>query len=253
VPVALTDSHCHLDQLEEVDAALEAAAAVGVARVVAVSQDAASMRTVLELATRYPGRVLAGLGVHPVTVTQRGAEAVATDLALLAERLPDAAVVGEAGLDHKWAVTDAQQDEQAQVLERQFELAARHRKPVNLHSRRCLRQVMEAAAAFHRDTDLHAQLHWFTQSKKLVRRCNDEGLFVSAGPTVLHDSQAAAAACEIADDLLLIETDAPVPIGGVEGHPRRARAVVEKLAALRGVGVEELARCVEANLTRFLG
>lgn len=251
--LSLTDSHCHLDQLGPPGPVLAAAAEAGVERLVAVAQDAGSMEAVLDLAGRFPGRVLAGLGVHPVEVTRRGLAPIQPDLELLDARLGEAAVVGETGLDHKWAATPEQQDEQARALERHFELAARHRKPVNLHSRRCPRQVMEAAAAFHRETGLNAQLHWFTHSKKLVRICNDEGLFVSVGPAAVSDPAAAAVACEIDDDLLLLETDAPVPVGGVPGHPRRVREVAEELARLKGVGVEDLGEHLERNWTRFLG
>lgn len=251
--LSFTDSHCHLDRFGDPAAVLAEAAVAGVDGVVAVAQDAASMAIVLDLAARFPGRVLPGLGVHPVEVTRRGAAAVEPDLALLESRLPEAAVVGETGLDRQWAVTAAQQAEQERVLERHLELAARFRRPVNLHSRRCLRQVLERAAAFHRDTGLAAQLHWFTQSGKLVRASNDAGLYVSAGPAILHDPQAAAVARQIADDLLLLETDAPVRIGGVDGHPRRVREVAENLAAIRGVAVAHLAEQVAANLRRYLG
>ncbi len=251
--LSLTDSHCHLDQFDPPEPVLEAAAAAGVDRLAAVAQDAASMEAVLDLAGRFPGRVIPGLGVHPVEVTRRGLAGIEPDLELLAARLGEAAIVGETGLDHKWAVAPDQQAEQTRALERHFELAHRHRKPVNLHSRRCPRQVMEAAAAFHRDTGLKAQLHWFTHSKKLVRICNDEGLFISVGPSVISDPAAAAVACEIDDDLLLLETDAPVPVGGVAGHPRRVREVAEELARLKGVDIEELAVRLERNRVRYLG
>ena len=248
--IEFADTHCHLEQLN--DSALEEAAAAGATTIAAVAQEAGSMRAVLDLARRFPGRVLPGLGIHPCTVTERGLDALAPDLALLAQRAVDAAVIGETGLDHKWAVSDVQQAEQERLLERHFEIAESHRKPVNLHSRRCLRQTLERAVAFHRATGLAAQMHWFTQSKKLIRICNDEGIYVSAGPTVLGDEHAAAAACEVADDLLLLESDAPVPVGGLPGHPRRVREVAEKLAGLRGVALEALAAQLAKNLRRYL-
>lgn len=249
--LALSDTHCHLDQLPE--AAIDEAAAVGVTCLVAVGQELSSMQAALDLAARHPGRVLAGLGIHPCNVTDRGEADLAPDLELLESRAADAAVIGETGLDHKHATTDEQQAEQQRLLERHFAIAAAHGKPVNLHSRRCLRQTMEAAIAFHRDTGLNAQMHWFTQSKKLVRICNDEGIYVSAGPTVLHDEQAADIAAEIDDDLLLLESDAPVRIRGVEGHPRRVRDVAEKLAERRGVELHTLAARLADNLRRYLG
>lgn len=250
--MSLVDSHCHLDQLKDPEAVLAEAGAAGVDRIVAVAQDAASMAAVLDLARRFPGRVLAALGLHPVCVVERPRHELEAAMATLAARLGEAAEVGETGLDHKAAVTPEQRALQEHFLERHFELAARFARPVNLHSRRCPRQVMERAAAFHRDSGLHAQLHWFTHSARLAHTCNDEGLFVSVGPSILHDPQAAAVACEVAADLLLLETDAPVPIGGVAGHPRRVREVAGKLALLRGVEEPDLAARTAANFARFL-
>ena len=56
---------------------------------------------------------------------------------------------------------------------------------------------------------------------EMVRICNDEGLYVSVGPTAIADPQTQTVALEIDRELLLLETDAPVPIGGVAGHPAR--------------------------------
>ena len=249
----LVDTHCHLDQLDNPQAVLDEAAAQGVERVVAVSEEPMSMRAVVELKRLFPERVLAGLGLHPAWVVQQERETVDKALAELAEQMPRADLLGEVGLDHKWATDAAQQERQERILEAQLALAARHRKPVNLHSRRSLRQTMEQAIAFHRDTGLNAQLHWFTQSRKLVRICNGEGIYVSVGPTVIGHDPTREVALTIADELLLLETDAPVPVGGQPGHPARVRAVAEELAALKGRSWEAIAELTTANFARFTG
>ena len=101
MPIELSATHCHLEQLDA--GALDEAAAAGVTTIVAVAQDAGSMRAVLDLASRFPGRVLPGLGIHPCTVTDRGLEALAPDLTLLIERAADAAVIGVPS--RKWGET----------------------------------------------------------------------------------------------------------------------------------------------------
>jgi len=251
--LSLTDSHCHLDGFDDLGAILDESTADGVTQFVAMAQDRASMAAVLDLKHRHPGRVLAGLGVHPVYVTQHPPAEIDADLDFLAAHLGDADVVGETGLDYKWATDADQQVRQDEVLQRHFELAHAHGKPVNLHSRRCLRQVMERAIDFTRSSGLGAQLHWFTHSRKLVKQTNDAGVFVSVGPSVLDDQQVQTVALAIADDLLLLETDAPVPVGGRPGHPRRTRDVAEKLAALKGVSLGNLAALTEANHRRYMG
>ena len=249
----LIDSHCHLDQLPDPAAALAEAAAQGVSQVVAVSESAASMRAVLALRQAHPGAVVAGLGLHPAWISQQTPEAVEEGLRFLAQHLPQTQVLGEVGLDHKWAGTPQQQAFQEEILDRQLALAAACAKPANFHSRRCPRQVMERAIQFCRQTGLGAQLHWFTHSRKLIHQCNDAGIYVSVGPMVLEDAQTQAVALAIADELLLLETDAPVPIGGLPNQTAQVRAVAEKLAALKGRPLEELAALTTANFHRYLG
>jgi TatD DNase family protein len=248
----LIDTHCHLDQLPDPAAALAEALAQGVTQVVAVSESADSMSAVLALSEAHPGAVVAGLGLHPAWVSQQAPEEVDAGLQYLAAHLGRAEVLGEVGLDHQWATTQQQQAFQEEILDRQLALAANCAKPANLHSRRCPRQVMERAILFARQTGLNAQLHWFTHSRKLIRQCNDAGIYVSVGPMVLADPQTQEVALAIADELLLIETDAPVPIGGQPNQPARARAVAEKLATLKQCSLEEIAALTTANFRRYL-
>ncbi len=249
----LVDTHCHLDQFTNADAAVQKAADCGVDRIVAVSENPASMTAALALKHQHPQRVLTGLGLHPAWLVQAARPDIDAGLAFMQTHLAEADQVGEVGLDYKWATTPQQQALQDEILSAQFELAATHTKPVNLHSRRCLRQTMEHAIAFHQKTGLNAQLHWFTQSKKLIRTCNEVGVYVSVGPTVLDNPQTQDIALAIADPLLLLETDAPVPIGGQDGHPARTRQVAEKLAELKHWSLAELAERTSANFSRYLG
>ena len=249
----LTDSHCHLDEFDDPAATLDAAAEAGIGLVVAAAQDLSSMHRVLELKARFPQAVKAALGLHPTRVVEQTRDQIDEALDFLSDRLPEADELGEIGLDYKWADTPQLQQQQHDVLERQLEIGQRCNKPACFHSRRSQRQVMERAVAYHRETGLNAQLHWFTQSQKLVRTCNEEGIYVSVGPTILNDEQACQVAQTVADDLLLLETDAPITIAGVAGTPARVRTVAEKLSSLRGVCVETIAAQTQHNVERFFG
>ena len=251
--IALTDTHCHLEDFDNAAGLVQKAAGSGVMRMVAVGQNRRTMRTALDRASEFPGTILPALGIHPVFVTRQSREETEDDFDFLSESLSAAVALGEVGLDYKWAESGEQKLHQQELLERQFELAVEQAKPVNLHSRRCPREVMERAIAFHRDSGLNAQLHWFTQSKKLVHVCNEEGIFISVGPAIIHEERTQAVAAEIATDLILLETDAPVPIGGCPGHPCRAREVAEKLAELKGMSLQEIAVLTEVNFIRYLG
>jgi TatD DNase family protein len=248
----LVDTHCHLYQIEDVEAAMRRASEQGVRRVVVVSEDAASMRKALDLRAGHPG-VLAGLGLHPALVNRMPAGEVEEALNLVRERLPGADVLGEAGLDFKVLERPGDEAFQREVLSRQLDAARAARKPVNLHSRRALRETLDEAIRFRRETGLNAQMHWFTQSRKLVRKACEAGIYVSVGPAVLDRGDVREVCREIADDLLLLETDSPVPFGEESSEPSWLERVARVVAEVRGADFEAVAALTSANFDRFLG
>ena len=249
----LTDSHCHLEQVEDHQKALQEAEADGVTRVVAVAEDEASSKTVLELKERYPSQILAGIGFHPMFTVSRSPEEVESCLQFVDQNMARADELGEVGLDFKYAKSEPEQLFQRQVLQQQLQYAARDGKPINLHSRWALRQTMEVAVDFTRETGLGAQLHWFTQSKKLIRITNPARVYVSVGPTLLYDDSSRQVAATIDRELLLLETDSPVPFQGESARPAWVRRVAEVVAELWECDLSEVAEQTEQNLERYLG
>ncbi|MDP7032935.1 MAG: TatD family hydrolase [Planctomycetota bacterium] len=247
-----TDTHCHLDQIEDPQKALEDALTSGVERIVAVSEGPESIESILHLGSRYPDRILVGLGIHPVSAVRLSREVVEETLQTIQARLPEAQVLGEVGLDHKWATDESSQTWQLEVLRRQLDWAAHERIPANFHSRRCERAVMNEAIRFHQETGLGAQLHWFTHSKKLIRITNDAGIFISVGPRILDCDETQKVVPTIDMDLLLLETDSPVPFGGKSARPEWIHEVGHHVAQLLGIDVTELSIRTEANFDRYL-
>ena len=66
-----------------------------------------------------------------------------------------------------------------------------------------------------------------------------------------------AAAREVPEELLLVETDspylAPQPVRGKPNEPANVVATAQFVAELRGVSYEELDAVVEGNATRVFG
>jgi TatD DNase family protein len=253
VPATFPDVHCHLDQLPDPAAAVRDALAAGVGPILAVGMQRGSNRRTLALAARFPGAVLAGVGLHPSEIPALDAAQLEAELAFVRDRLAEAAFLGEVGLDYKDAPDEAQRSRQRDALRRQLEWAAALRKPVNLHCRRAERDLLEIAAEFGRRTGLGVNLHWFTHSAKLARRGAEAGLFISPGPSILHSPEQAEVARGIAPDLLLLETDSPVEYGGEPARPLWAQRVGLHLAALRGESPPDLAARLQDNLRRYLG
>jgi TatD DNase family protein len=249
----IPDVHCHLEALADADAAVEEAAAAGVGPIVAVGMRAESSTRSLVLRDRHPGRVLAAVGLHPSEIPALDDAALQRELDFVHAALPAADVLGEVGLDYKDATDERQRQRQREALGVQLEWAAALSKPVTVHCRRAERDIVETCAAFAARTGLGVELHWFTHSKKLAQRCAEAGLYISPGPSILHDPAQAEVARVIAADWLLVETDSPVEFGGAPARPAWAAQVAERLASLRGVPLVQLTMALQANLGRWLG
>jgi len=229
--MSLVDCHCHLYALARVETAILRARDAGVAKAVVVSEDKPSMEQTLRLRDNFPEFVLPGLGIHPVNVFSMSPEEWKEAFSFLKSHAYEASCIGEIGLDFKCATTEKEQEKQRKALHAQMEVAADNHKPINLHSRRALRQTMEEAIAFHRDTGLPALLHWFAHSEKLLIRTNREGIFVSVGPSILFSEEVLNLAYTIDPQLILVETDTPVPFKGTASSPDWVASVAERLIA----------------------
>lgn len=249
----IPDAHCHLSLLPDPDAAVEEAARAGVGPILAVSMDADEAEAVLALRDRHRGAVLAGAGLHPTRVVELAPDLCYEHLRRVIDLSREADFVGEIGLDHKDARTDSERARQREVLAALLETAERLRRPVNLHTRRADRELLDAAVGFHGRTGLGTLLHWFTHSAKLAKVCAAEGVFISPGPSILIDDKPAAVAGAIDPRVLLVETDAPVTYGSLgPARPAWARRVAGGLAGLRGVSERNLDRSLTENLRRYL-
>ena len=247
------DVHCHLDALPDPAAAVAEAVAAGVGPILAVGTRRASSERALELRARFPGRVLAAVGLHPSEIPALDAATLERELEFVRATLPLADALGEVGLDFKDAADEVQRERQRAAFERQLRWAAAARKPVSVHCRRADREILTRCAAFARDTGLGVNLHWFTHSSKLGRECAAAGLFVSPGPSILDDEAQAHVAAGLAAEWLLLETDSPVEFGGAAARPAWAARVAVRLAEVRNADPQALAAQLQANLARYLG
>lgn len=249
----VADAHCHLADLSDPSAALRDADTAAVTPILAVSMGPDDGARVLDLKASHPGLVRAGVGLHPSRVPSLTDAEIDSEIGLVEQRTDAADFVGEIGLDYKDAADEYQRSRQRAALERLLEIARRAGRPVNLHTRRADRELVELAAAFTARTGLPAILHWFTHSRRLAARCGDAGVYISVGPSIEIDPEQAAVAKGIAGEFLLVETDSPVVYGGAAASPAWARRVMLRLADVRGEDPGRLEESLARNMSRYLG
>jgi TatD DNase family protein len=249
----LIDTHCHLaDAAYDADRAevLERAWAAGLSHVVVVGESPEASDRALALARAEP-RLATTAGVHPHDASRWSAETEAW----LRERLrdPRVAAAGEMGLDYHY--DHSPRGRQREAFEAQLALAAEAGTPAVIHAREADDDVADILAA-HPHTA--AILHSFSSGPRLLRAGLVLRHYVSfSGMVTFKNWRLDQAILETPADRLLLETDgpylAPVPHRGKRNEPAFVRQVAERIAAVRGVSVEELIALTGQNAARVFG
>lgn len=243
LPVRFLDSHLHLSDYPEPRQVVQSSVRNGLL-MFAVSVDEKSSSRNLALAKGNNEWVRAFVGVHPSEAGKVG------DIEWLEDRLREATGLGEVGLDPKYSVT-GRGSRQSQVFEAQLTAAERRGKPVQVHARGTESACLGALARFKLPGVL---LHWF-EGEEHAKEVQGRGYFVSFGPALIYSRKLQRAAASIERNLVLTETDGPVPFrpfGGAEG-PLLVPSVVFRLSQIWSTSFEEAADTVFLNGLRYLG
>jgi TatD DNase family protein len=250
------DTHAHLDiapLAADRAAVVERARAAGVSQVLTVGIDADSSRRAVEICSGFPG-VFAAVGVHPHEA-RAASDALLSHLAKLAEH-PRVVAWGEIGLD--FVLGSSPRDVQVQAFERQLALAQGLGLPVIIHDRDAHAEVLDVLDAGYQ-RGLRGVVHCFSGDRDMVRKILDLGLFVSVTGIVTFPK--AEVLREVVRyvplSCLLIETDSPylspVPYRGRANEPAMVVHVLREVARVKGITVEEVARCTSANARGLFG
>ena len=264
------DTHAHYsahafdaDRFALLDS-LPAKGVVGVCEQATHSGDAPR---VLELAHRYPW-VVAAIGIHPEsllapedcgadgpapTVSVYGGD-WAAEMRALAPYYEDPKVVavGECGLDYHWPVP---KDAQLALFEAEIRLALELDKPIIVHDRQAHADVY-ALLKKYRPKGI---VHCYSGSAEDAVQLAAQGLYIGfGGACTFNGAKRAAKAIEALPlDAIVLETDcpymAPEPHRGERNDPGYIPLICGKMAEIKGVSADEMAKRVEENGARLFG
>ena len=252
--MTLFDSHAHYEDPrfdEDRDALLASLPAAGVARVVEIGCDAAGAAIALDLADRYPF-IYAAVGVHP----EQAGEADDAEFAALEACYahPKVVAVGEIGLDYHWD-TPAR-EVQREVFARQLETARRFDLPVCIHDRDAHRDTLDILRAY---PGVRGVFHCYSGSLEMTRDVLKLGFVFGFGGVITFKNAKKYEPIlkSLPAEAILIETDcpylAPEPYRGKRNDSRYLTRVVETIAELRDLSVEETAALTYQNAARLYG
>jgi TatD DNase family protein len=192
-------------------------------------------------------------GLHPTSVK----EDYSAELRFVEEDLARRAwaAVGEIGLDFYWDRTFECQQYEAFHL--QIEWAVQYRLPIVIHSRDSMKESIGVVRQ-HAAQGVRGVFHCFGGSLEDARAILDLGFYLGIGGVLTYKNSGLPDVLrEIPLDSIVLETDAPylapVPFRGKRNEPAYLRYVVERLAEVKGVLIEDVAAVMTANTEKLFG
>jgi len=268
----LFDSHTHMNndgltdhQRKRIAEEIEASA---VSYVADIGFDLESSATAAKHAEKYPW-CYAAVGFHP----HNAKEMDETDLQMIKAlaKKPKVKAIGEAGLDFYRDLSP--RDAQRECFRKQIRLANELKMPIVVHSRDADQEVLDILReeqAFSNERiswfpqiqgkpDARVLLHCFSGNKEIARQLVKLGATISiAGPITYKNARKSVEVVEeIPIEHLLIETDAPYltpePFRGKRNKTPYVEYVAKKIAEIKGMTYEEVAKITCENAKRFYG
>lgn len=267
LPHPVVDNHCHLDigrgaEPWAAQEAIDAAAAVGVRRIVQIGCDLPGARWAVAAAEQYDALV-AGVALHPNEAPRILAEGGRAALEAAWEEIEELAgahagvrAVGETGLD-AFRTGEEGRAVQVESFARHIDLAKRLDKTLVIHDRDTHEEVLAVLDA--EGAPPRWVMHCFSGDAGFARACLDRGAYLSfAGTVTFKNAEPLREALRVAPrDRVLVETDAPY----LTPSPHRGRTnasylvpvTVRAMAAERSEDLGELCAAIEANTDRAFG
>ena len=253
----LVDTHTHLNdgkfagsEAEVIQRAREA----GVTRLINMGDTMKSSAKAVELAAQYEG-VYAGVGIHPEEIYELTS---ADDDQLVAWTQENRVVaIGEIGLDYYWEKDEAKRELQRRMFIHQLDLARQLHLPVCIHDREAHGDTL--AILKKEGRGLRGVLHCFSGSWEMAQEIYKMGWYIGVDGPLTYKN--AAKLPEIVEkfplERILVETDAPylapVPMRGKQNEPAFVTHVAAKVAEIRGISVEMVAKQTSINAEELYG
>lgn len=248
----LFDTHTHLDDEKfdtDRDELIESFKSQGLTLLVNIGADMKTSEESVKLAEKYDF-IYATVGVHP-NVTGDMTE---DDLVRLKELASNEKVVaiGEIGLDYHY--DEPEPEVQKEWFKKQLLLAKELNLPYVVHDRDAHADVLEIIKNVGYTNGV---MHCFSGSSEMAKEVTKMGMYVSiAGQVTFKNApKVQAVALSVPLDKLLIETDSPYltpePFRGKRNNSAYVRYTAEKIAELRGMTFEEIAKITMENGKNF--
>lgn len=252
----LTDTHTHLYSKEfdaDREEAIKKAIKKGITRFFIPAIDASHTSSMYDLEAQFPDNIFLMTGLHPTSVQENFEEELQHIEAQFEKR--DFFAVGEIGIDLYWDKTLLK--EQQIAFKRQIQLAKSKNLPIVIHCRDAFDEVFEVLES-EKGEDLYGIFHCFTGNKEQALKAISYNMKLGIGGVVTFKNGGLDKfLAEIPLENIVLETDAPylapAPYRGKRNESAYIQIIAEKIAALYGLDLEEVAAVTTKNSKDIFG
>lgn len=257
----LFDSHAHYNDEkfnEDREEILQKVYDEGVTKLVCAGYSLSSSKDAVEIANVHKN-IYAIVGISPNDIPEQG-EAYEVVLNNQLEQIQELAkqekvvAIGEIGLDYYW--NKENKEEQKLAFQKQIKLANRLDLPIVIHTREAIYDTLEILKSEITPVK-KGVFHCCPLNLDLIREGIKLGFYISfAGPVTFKNSKNAEDVINAVPlDRILIETDspylAPEPKRGTRNDSRNVKYIAEKIAKIKGISLEEIAKITYDNAERI--
>jgi TatD DNase family protein len=251
----LVDSHCHLDFPElaaDLSGVLARAAAANVQAMLTISTRLDRFPGVRAIAESAPN-LWCTVGIHPHEAAEEPLDEPAR---LVAEtQHPKVVGIGEAGLDYFYE--HSPREDQIRNFRAHIAAARQTGLPLVVHARDADDDLCHILQEEHEIGAFPGLIHCFSSGRGLAEKALSLGLYISISGIVTFKKadELRTIVRDIPLDRLLVETDAPylapVPHRGRSNEPAFVRHTAASVAAIKEIGLENLAEQTTRNFFRL--
>ncbi|MEA3272935.1 MAG: TatD family hydrolase [Patescibacteria group bacterium] len=275
----LIDTHCHVNfnaYKDDSDEVVKRTLKEDVWMISVGSQASTSARAV-KISKKYKVGVFAAVGLHPLHLWESYVDEVEIPFKTKPEKFnknfyeklaknQKVVAIGETGLDYYHLPKDKKEVaklkiKQKKIFQEHLDLARELNLPVIIHCRDAhddILKIFESLSPRKQGTT-RAVVHCFTEDWKTAKKYLDLGFLISFTGiiTFSKDEKMREVVEKTPIEKIMIETDAPYltpePHRGKRNEPLYVRHVAEKVAEIRGVSFEEIAKQTTKNAIEFFG
>ncbi len=257
----LFDSHAHYNDEkfdQDREEVLQAIFQEGVTKLICAGYSLEASKEAVQIANAHQN-IYAIVGISPNDIPEQGSDyeqILNQELQQIETIAKNEKVVaiGEIGLDYYW--NKENKGEQKLAFQKQIELANKLELPIVIHTREAVYDTLEILKS--EITPIKKGIfHCCPLNLDLIREGLKLGFYISfAGPITFKNAKNAGEAIQAVPlERILIETDspylAPEPKRGTRNDSRNVKYMAEKIAQVKGISVEEIAKITYENAERI--